>query len=61
MRSYYKKLRPQDRFARRYCCWANNHHGWKKYRTMNQRITRRKLNRFDDMGCDDPYHCITVV
>jgi len=39
-----KKLVSEDKFARKYACWANNHcHGWSKYKTKQRRETRRKL------------------
>ena len=39
-----KKLICEDKFARKYACWANNHcQGWSKYKTKQRRETRRKL------------------
>lgn len=39
-----KKLVCEDKFARKYACWANNHcQGWSKYKTKQRREIRRKL------------------
>ena len=45
MRSAMKRLTEEDRFARRFCCWANNHKGWSKTRKRNRRQARRRLKR----------------
>lgn len=45
MRSALKRLTEEDRFARVFCCWANNHKGWSKTKKRNRRIARRKLKR----------------
>ena len=45
MRSALKRLTEEDRFARKFCCWANNHKGWSKTKKRNRRIAKRKLNR----------------
>jgi hypothetical protein len=44
-RSEMKRLTEEDRFARRYCCWANNHKGWSKAKKLNRRLARNKLRR----------------
>lgn len=39
-----KKLVCEDKFSRKYACWANNHcQGWSKYKTKQRREIRRKL------------------
>ena len=38
----------EDRFSRRFACWANNHHGWSKAKKQNRRIAKRRLKREDD-------------
>ena len=45
MRSAFKRLTEYDRFAKAFCCWANNHKGWSKTKKRNRRIARRKLKR----------------
>jgi hypothetical protein len=45
MRSVLKRLTEEDRFARAFCCWANNHKGWSKTKKRNRRLAKRKLKR----------------
>ena len=42
-KSRMKKMTEEDKFDRRFACWANNHHGWHKYRNMVRRKARRML------------------
>ena len=44
-RSDLKRLTEEDRFARWFCCWANNHKGWSKTKKRNRRLARRRLKR----------------
>lgn len=44
MRSYFKKLSEEDKFARRfYACFANHPGGFAKYKRENRRRARRRL------------------
>lgn len=52
MRSALKRLTEEDRFARAFCCWANNHKGWSKTKKRNRRIARRKLKRGEWEGSE---------
>ena len=45
MRSIDKRLTEEDRFSRKFACWANNHKGWSKEKTRNRRLARRKIRR----------------
>ena len=39
-----KKLVIEDKFDRKYACWANNHkENWHRVKVRNRRQTRRKL------------------
>ena len=51
-RSDLKRLTEEDRFARAFCCWANNHKGWSKTKKRNRRIAKRKLKRRADDETD---------
>jgi len=42
-----KQLSYEDKFARKYACWASNHKGWKKHRRANRRTVRRRLKGMD--------------
>lgn len=46
-RSRLKRLTEEDRFARRFACWANNHGGWSKAKKQNRRTAKRRLKRED--------------
>ena len=46
-RSRLKRLTEEDRFARRFACWANNHCGWSKAKKQNRRTAKRRLKRED--------------
>lgn len=50
MRSIDKKLTEEDKFSRKFACWANNHKGWSKTKTRNRRLARRKIRRGDWEG-----------
>jgi hypothetical protein len=50
MRSIDKRLTEEDRFARKFACWANNHKGWSKTKKRNRRLARRKIRRGDWEG-----------
>lgn len=54
-RSRLKRLTEEDRFARRFACWANNHGGWSKTKKRNRRIAKRKLKREDGYELRDKY------
>lgn len=44
MKSYFKKLSEEDKFARRfYACFANHPGGFAKYKRENRRRARRRL------------------
>ncbi len=45
MRSIDKRLVNEDKFARKYACWASNHDGWSKTKKRNRRLARRKIRR----------------
>jgi len=45
MRSIDKKLTEEDKFSRKFACWANNHKGWSKTKKRNRRLARRKIRR----------------
>jgi hypothetical protein len=47
-RSRLKRLTEEDKFSRRFACWANNHHGWRKAKKQNRRIAKRRLKREGD-------------
>ena len=47
-RSRLKRLTDEDRFSRRFACWANTHKGWSKNKKRNRRIAKRRLKREDD-------------
>ena len=47
MRSINKRLTEEDRFSRKFACWANNHKGWSKTKKRNRRLARRKIRRGD--------------
>lgn len=54
MRSIDKKLTEEDRFSRKFACWANNHKGWSKTKTRNRRLARRKIRRGEwERGADE--------
>ena len=42
-KSRMKKMTEEDKFDRKFACWANNHHGWRKYRIRNRRKAKRHL------------------
>ena len=50
MRSIDKRLTEEDRFARKFACWANNHKGWSKAKKRNRRSARRRIKRGDWEG-----------
>ena len=43
MRIHTNKITYEDKFGRKYACWANNHHGWRKYKKANRKKMRRRL------------------
>jgi len=43
MRSEFKKLTYEDKFDRKFACWANNHDGWSKAKKQNRKEARQKL------------------
>lgn len=51
----WRKLTYEDKFDRRFACWAANHNGWRKYKTANRRTLRRKLKLAakGEVRCDD--------
>lgn len=51
-RSELKRLIEEDRFARAFACWANNHKGWRKTKKRNRRIAKRKLKRSENIDID---------
>ena len=50
MRNIDKRLTEEDKFSRKFACWANNHKGWSKTKTRNRRLARRKIRRGDWEG-----------
>lgn len=41
-KGFYKKTSFEDKFDRKYACWAINHStAWKRYKQQNRRKTRR--------------------
>lgn len=41
-KGFYKKTSFEDKFDRKYACWAVNHPtAWKRYKKQNRRKTRR--------------------
>jgi hypothetical protein len=48
-KSRFKKSSFEDKFSRKYACWAYNHGGWGKYKTANRRMARRKLKQETNM------------
>ena len=42
-KSRMKKMTEEDKFDRKFACWACNHHGWRKYRIRNRRKAKRHL------------------
>ena len=47
-RSDLKRLIEEDRFSRRFACWAQNHKGWSKTKKRNRRLAKRRLKRRAD-------------
>lgn len=44
-KSRFKKSSYEDKFDRKYACWAQNHKGWRKYKRSNRRMARRVAKR----------------
>lgn len=51
-RSDLKRLTEEERWSRRYACWAQNHKGWSKTKKRNRRVARQKLKGRIDNECD---------
>ena len=36
-KGFWKQLSYEDKFDRKYACWAVNHNGWRKCKRLNRR------------------------
>ena len=47
-KGFWKQLSYEDKFDRKYACWAVNHNGWRKRMRLNRRAARRALKRLNE-------------
>ena len=47
-KGFWKQLSYEDKFDRKYACWAVNHNGWRKRKRLNRRAARRALKRLNE-------------
>ena len=47
-KGFWKQLSYEDKFDRKYACWAVNHNGWGKRKRWNRRAARRALKRLNE-------------
>ena len=47
-KGFWKQLSYEDKFDRKYACWAVNDNGWRKRKRLNRRAARRALKRLNE-------------